>query len=375
VTIPAGSTTASFSITGIRAGIAELTARAADPAFDVSKTLVQVRDDPSALRWDLLSGNNQRGGRGGTLTEPILWRLRDENETPYAGVPVTFTASGDGAATPARATTDAEGRVQVTWRLATTGTDNTLRATVDAAPTVASLVSATALDRPVVNVTGVVNAATFNTPISPGGLGSLFGVALAAEARAASALPLPTELASTRVTVGGLTAPLVYVSSNQINFQVPFEVTGTTADVVVSTPAGGSVTVRATVAPVQPGIFYNTATGLGAIVHNSDGVLTTTRPARVGDFLQVYTTGLGAVSPAVPTGFPAPSSPLAVTSRQPQVTIAGRPATIAFSGLAPGFAGLYQLTVQVPSGAPAGRQPVVVTVDGVRSNEVFVQLQ
>jgi len=375
VTIPAGSRTASFPITGIRAGVADLTVRVADPAFDVSRTLVQVRDDPSALRWDILSGNSQRGGRGGTLAEPILWRLRDENETPYAGVPVTFTAGGDGAATPARATTDAEGRVQVAWRLSTTGTDNVLRATLDAAPTVSALVTATALDRPVVNATGVVNAATFNTPISPGGLGSLFGVALAAETRIAATLPLPTELASTRLTVGGLTAPLVYVSSNQINFQVPFEVTGTTADVVVSTPAGGSVTVRAAVAAVQPGIFYNTATGLGAIVHNSDGVLTTTRPARAGDFLQIYVTGLGAVSPAVPTGFPAPVSPLAVTTRQPQVTIGGRPATIAFSGLAPGFAGLYQLTVQVPSGAPAGRQPVVLILDGVRSNEVSVQLQ
>jgi uncharacterized protein (TIGR03437 family) len=374
VTIAAGSTSAAFSISGLRAGVAELTARVADSAYDVSRTLVQVRDDASQLRWEVLSGNNQRGGRGSPLAEPILLRLWDENETPYAGVPVTFTVSGDGAATPPRATTDAEGRVRVSWRLATSG-GNTLRAAVDGAPGVSAQVTATALDRPAFSAAGVVQAATFNTAVSPGGLGTIFGVALAAESSAASTLPLPASLSSTSVTVNGQAAPLLYVSPSQVNFQVPFEITGSTAEVVVTTAAGASAAVRIPVAAVQPGIFYNTTSGLGAIVHNRDGAPTSQRPARPGDFLQVYATGLGAVLPTVLSGFPAPVSPLAVTLRQPQVTIAGLPAPVAFSGLAPGFAGLYQLTVQVPDGVASGRQPVVLTVSGARSNEAFVFLE
>lgn len=375
VTIAAGSTAASFPITGLRAGIGELSARVADAAYDVSRTLVQVREEGSALRWEIVSGNNQRGGRGGNLAEPIVLRLRDENETPYSGVPVTLTASGDGAVSPARATTDTEGRVRVAWRLATTGAENTLRAAIEAAPAVAAQVTATALDRPSFPGAGVVNAATFTTALAPGGLGTIFGTALAADTGLASSFPLPWTLAGTRVTVGGIAAPLVYVSPGQINFQVPFELSGTAAEVVVTTPAGGSTAARAAVAPVQPGIFFHPSSGEGAIVHNTDGALTSRRAAQPGDFVQIYATGLGPVSPPVPTGFPAPLSPLSAAARPAQVTIGGRPAALAFAGLAPGFAGLYQLTVQVPEGVPGGRQPVLLSVDDLRSNQVFVILQ
>ncbi len=371
VTIPAGSRSASFTLTGVRAGVTELSAQAADPAYEVARTYVQVRDDASALRWDVVSGAGQRAGRGTTLPDPVVVRLRDENAVPYAGVPVTVAVTGDGTATPVRGSTSADGTFRVSWRLATRG-DNTLRVTVDGAAGVAAQVAATALDPPAFPAAGVVNAATFNTALSPGGLGTIFGTGLAGETRAAAVLPLPTALAGVTVTVGGVAAPLVYVSPLQINFQVPFEVSGTAADVVVSGPAGSTPAVRVPLAAVQPGIFFDTASGLGAIVHNSDGRLTTVRAARAGDFLQVFGTGFGPVSPAVTTGFPAPLSPLAAAVRPAQVTIAGRTAAVAFAGLAPGFAGLYQLTIQVPPGVPAGRPPLSVTVDGVRSNEVFL---
>jgi adhesin/invasin len=229
---------------------------------------------------------------------------------------------------------------------------------------------------------GVVNAASFNTggsaantAISPGSLVTIFGTALAGETRTAVAFPLPTTLGGTSVTIGGLAAPLLYTSPAQLNLQVPFGVAGSTAEVVVTTAAGPSAGVRVPVGVVQPGIFFNTATGIGAIVHNTDGMPTTQRPARAGDFLQVFGTGLGPVNPQASTGFPAPLSPLARATVETQVTIGGRPAPVVFSGLAPGFAGLYQLTVQTPEGISAGRQAVVVTAGGSQSNEVFIQVQ
>ncbi len=382
VTIPPGRTSISFPISGLRAGVSDLTALAAGSTYEVSRSRVQVREDAALLRFETVSGANQQGGRGAALPQPVVLRLRDENDLSFAGVGVNLSASGDGAVTPARAVTDEQGRVQVSWRLATTGSTNTLRAALEAAPAVAASVTATALERPVFAVTAVVNAASFNTGnsavntgISPGSLVSIFGGGLAPETRAATFLPLPASLGGASVTVGGRPAPLVYVSPGQINLQAPFELAGPTAEIVVTTSGGASAATTVPVAAAQPGIFFDASTGLGAIIHNSDGRLTSQRPARAGDYLQIYATGLGAVLPPVESGFPAPLSPLSRTTISPQVTIAGRPAAMAFSGLAPGFAGLYQLTVQVPEGLPAGRQPVSLTEGGLRSNEVFVLLQ
>lgn len=371
VTIPAGGVSASFVITGNRAGVAELTARVSDPAFEVARSFVQAREDPAQLQFEIVSGDNQRGLAGAALPQPIVLRLRDQNDVPFSGVPVVLAASGNGVVTPARALTDPDGRVQVTWRLGSA--PHTLRATLEAAASVSTVVNATVASPPQFAAGAVVSAATFQSgALAPGGLVSVFGLALAEETRAAASLPLPVFLGGTTVTIGGVPAPLLYVSPRQINLQVPFELAGASAPIVIATADGSSPSVAAAIGPAQPGIFYDAASGLGAIIHNSDGRPTTQRPARAGDFLQIYATGLGAVSPAVRSGLAAPLSPLSATVAEPRVTIGGVPAPVAFSGLAPGFAGLYQLTVQVPQGLAGGRQRVSVTLGGLRSNEAEV---
>ncbi len=381
VTIPAGRTSVSFTIAGSRRGVAELTARVADPAYDLARTFVQVREDAAELRFEVVSGADQRGARGAVLAEPVVLRLRDENDVPYAGLGVTFTASGDGAVTPARAIADSDGRVQVNWRLGSTGVANTLHASLDIAPAVSTFVSAS-IAGPVFTAAGVVNAASFNTgsaaantALAAGSLVSIFGASLAVEQATAGSLPLPLTLGSTSVLVGGIAAPLFFVSPGQINFQVPFELTTSTAEIVVSTPLGRSSPVPVPIAAAQPGIFFDVPSGIGAIVHYEDGQLTATRPAGVGDLLLLFATGLGAVTPAVRSGTAALVEPLSTTVARPQVTIGGLPATVLFSGLAPGFAGLYQINLQVPEGVPSGRQRVLLTAAGLRSNEVFVIIE
>jgi uncharacterized protein (TIGR03437 family) len=68
-------------------------------------------------------------------------------------------------------------------------------------------------------------------------------------------------------------------------------------------------------------------------------------------------------------------SPLATTKATPAVTIGGRPAPVAFSGLAPGIIGLYQINATVPLDAPAGRQPIIVTVNNVQSKASSIPVQ
>jgi PAS domain S-box-containing protein len=100
------------------------------------------------------------------------------------------------------------------------------------------------------------------------------------------------------------------------------------------------------------------------VVVKADGAQflnTSSKPATAGDALVIYCAGLGAVNPAVPDGTAAPSSPLANTVNPVTVTVGGQSAQVFYSGLAPGFVGLYQVNVIVPSGiAAAANVPLVL---------------
>ena len=382
VTILAGSTEAPFTIDGVEDGIASLIAVANAPGYEMAHSLVQVRSSPRDLTLTVESGDGQATGDGGVLPKPVVFRLRDENQLPYSGVSVVVIPSDDGAATPSPALTDARGRLSVQWRLGTMFTRNTLGAEIEGTPAVNVVAEAFSLGpRPAFVLAGVVNAASFNTGpsppvgIVPGSLVSIFGAGLSRNPGEAPAFPLPTLLRLTRVTINGIAVPLLFVSPDQINFQAPFGLTGSTVEIQIISDPGGSDPVTVPLVSSQPGIFFNVATGLGAIRNNDDGTSILERPARAGDFIEVFCTGLGEVVPPGQTGLPAPASPLSWTTRNPQVLIDGRDTLVTFSGLAPFFAGLYQINVQVPEDLPPGRYTLVVIVDGIMSNTVLIDVQ
>ena len=77
-----------------------------------------------------------------------------------------------------------------------------------------------------------------------------------------------------------------------------------------------------------------------------------------------------------PSGSAAGSDPLSDTLATPTVMIGGVAAPVSFSGLAPGFVGLYQVNVPVPDNVPSGPAvSVVVTIGGVNSNTVTIAVQ
>jgi uncharacterized protein (TIGR03437 family) len=103
------------------------------------------------------------------------------------------------------------------------------------------------------------------------------------------------------------------------------------------------------------------------ILHGADySLVTSENPAVDGEVLLIYATGLGPVSNTPVDGTPAPDTPLAVTRTAPQITIGGEAAPVLWSGLAPGFVGLYQINVQVPTGLH-GSNNVVATVSNERT--------
>jgi uncharacterized protein (TIGR03437 family) len=229
---------------------------------------------------------------------------------------------------------------------------------------------------PSLALAGVTNAASYGATVSPGEIFSVFGTALAVTPATALAAPLPVKLADVSVSVNGVAAPLFYVSPGQINAQIPYETAVGTAQIQVTSSAGTGL-LKVQVAPAAPAIFTvnSLGTGAGAIEHGLTGQLVTAAaPATVGEIISVYCTGLGALNPPAITGAPGPVPP-AQTALAVQVSIGGLPAQVTYAGLAPGFAGLYQINAQVPAGTPSGAQPLQASAGGASSNAVTIAVQ
>ena len=166
--------------------------------------------------------------------------------------------------------------------------------------------------------------------------------------------------------VGNQDAPLFFVGPGQINAQLPFEVsTGDSVPVAIAVDGLLTAPQNYLIAAGQPGIFISGENA--AILDASFQQVTAQNPARAGDTIQIFCTGLGAVDVAVETGAPGPSFStilLPVT-----VTIGGIDTPVVFQGLAPGFVGLYQVNAVVPSGVPLDAAPsLVLTQNGIVAN-------
>lgn len=211
----------------------------------------------------------------------------------------------------------------------------------------------------------VVNAASFLPGVSPGGLATIFGTNLSDVTGIVSAVtnPFPTVLANVSVAVNGVLAPIFVVAfangQDQISFQVPFEtITGRrAADIQVYDFGRQVAEVFVDSYTEDPGIFaYQKYGQLYAVaLHGSDyKLITPDDPAFRGETIILYATGLGPVDRFIPNGLGAPSNPLANTKFPFRVTVAGEDARLQFSGLAPGFVGLYQVNLRLPDDLPAG---------------------
>jgi uncharacterized protein (TIGR03437 family) len=206
---------------------------------------------------------------------------------------------------------------------------------------------------------GIVNAASFapvGAPLSPGGFFTLFGSGLAAATTVASSLPFPATLGNVQVLVNNTPAPLYLTSPGQISALVPLAASGSTASITVVNNGQRSNTVDLPLARSSPGIFTipPAGTGPGALLHANFTLVNAASPAKRGETLLLFLTGLGAVTPPILDGSAAPANPLSTVNADVKVYLGGRLATVIFKGLAPGLAGLYQINFTVPASAPIG---------------------
>ena len=218
---------------------------------------------------------------------------------------------------------------------------------------------------PSVGEAAVVNAASFTPAVAPGTLITIYGRNLAYREEQATSFPLPTSLLGVQVSMDGQAIPLTYVAPDQINAQVPFTVSGNVT-LRVTSPNGSSNTT-CTVTDSAPGIFFG---GAPAIIHASGALVTAAAPGLPGEFLSIFLTGLGRVNSAISAGQSSPAAPLATVVNTVQVRLGPTLINPTFAGLAPGYAGLYQVVVQIPAGTRAGTYTLEIVSRGAISNTV-----
>ena len=214
---------------------------------------------------------------------------------------------------------------------------------------------------PVPSIAAVTNAGSYTQVFAPGEIVSIFGSQLASSTQPADTVPLPMQIAGVTVTINGVVAPLFYVSSGQLNVQVPYETPVKTSVVLKVTNNGQSASTTFVVVAAAPGIFVS-----------AQGAPVPYTAAAQGQVITLYLTGAGAVLPAVADGAaPAAGTPVASLPMPQQavtVSVGGVNAPVQFVGIPVGLVGVLQINYQVPASAPLGAQPVVVTIGGIASN-------
>ncbi len=329
-----------------------------------------------------LAGTSSEGLVGEGIADGIIaFRIVDNYGVAVPNIVATFTARNGASIRQADAKTDQFGIASAEPILGLT--PDTTYTFTGAAGGLRTSFSAYARVRPQISANGIVNAANFDgaTPVAPGSYATIFGSNLSDFTDYAKSATLPMSIDSVRVSFdvpsAGISVPgrLSFISKSQVNIQIPWELQGqTSAQVKVILGEADGVVVTLPLANYSPGVF-EVGTAAAAALDASFKLITAANPAKRGQAIQIFANGLGPVSNQPATGEPASTTKLSQTTVAPVVTIGGQPAQVLFSGLAPGFPGLYQLNVIVPASAATGQQKLNVSIGGKTSKDSGIILQ
>ncbi len=318
----------------------------------------------------------------------LIVQLNDDCGSPVTSGSVTASFSNGDA--PLVLASDSLGNYSATWQPGAVTSEmvvtlNAASGTLQSAS--AKLYGGIALNEtppPTLAPEGILN--NFNPVVggslSPGIIAQVFGTGLAASSSATGILPLPTTFNNTFAQVGQFQAPLYFLSSGQLNVQLPSEIT-TSQQVPIVLSVNNALTLPVTLdlVPNAPGVMSmfdgptppSVQDGAHIIAQHLNGTaVNSSSPGKPGEYLVMYLAGLGATDPSVPSGMPASSNPLSKVTVQPTVMVDSLSSNVAFAGLTPGFVGLYQIDFQVPMGVTPGEVVVTVSQGGVAANPTLL---
>lgn len=213
---------------------------------------------------------------------------------------------------------------------------------------------------PVYSSASIVNAAT-QTPmaLAPNTIATIYGTGLAFSIRAVAisdvmGSAMPTELDGVQVWFNAQPCPLFYISPTQINFLIPYQVGPGAASIIVANNGHAGFPADIQIHNASPGLFL-WGNNQPVAVHLNGELISGSSPALPGEIIVMFAAGLGYTIPDIPggqlavAGFPIRLAP------QFQVLLNGvacPPGSILYVGLAPGFAGLYQINLRLPADVP-----------------------
>ena len=328
-----------------------------------------------------LTGTSSGGTVGDSIIDGIIsFKLVDNYGLPVPGIAASFIARNGSSFRQVDTITDAFGIAAAEPVLGPQAGTYTFTASSGGLRTT---YTAFARAKAQIAANGIVNAANFDAalPVAPGSYATIFGLNLSDFTDYAKTPALPMAIGGVRVSFdvpsAGISVPgrLTFVSAKQVNVQIPWELQNQSSvlvKVIVGDTNGTVVTLP--LANAAPGIF-EVGTSAAAALDNAFKLVTATNPVKRGQAIQIYANGLGPVTNQPASGELALSSKLSQTTTVPVVTIGGQTAQVLFSGLAPGFPGLYQVNVIVPLGLTVGQQKLTIAIGGKTSKESGVTVQ
>jgi len=328
-----------------------------------------------------LLGDGGLGLAGGPVPDGMLaFQVIDQFGLPVANVPATFSVVlGGGQITRADATTNAYG---IATAEAIMGPSPSTNAFSGAAGGSRVRFDNFGVLQPQIADGGLVNAASFQSGpgIAPGSYISIFGANLSSGVGRVFTSRLPISLQNVSVSFdvpeAHLSVPghVIYVSSRQVNVQVPWELRGQgSVRVKVSIGSASGAVMTVPVSDSSPGVFAADS-GLAIAQDANFTAITSDHPATRGTTISIYGTGFGPVNRTPASGDPAPDAS-STTQATPTASVGGVAAKVMFSGLAPGYAGLYQINVEIPADAQPGLQPLAIMAGGIAANTVLLPIQ
>ena len=319
----------------------------------------------------------------------LIVQLNDDCAAPVTNGSVVASFSNGDA--PLNLAGDSLGNYSSTWQPGAVNANMvvTLNATAPSLPAATAKlyggIAANPTPPPSIAPGGTLNNLNpvVGAPLAPGTIAQVYGSGLAPVAVSPGVLPLPTTFDNTFALVGPAQAPLYFLSSGQINIEIPNEATATQQlPIVLSVNNALTLPLMLDIVPTTPGVLSsndgptppNVQNGAHIIAqHSADfSLVSSSNPAKPGEYLIMYAVGLGATNPSVASGAATPASPLHPATMQPTVTVGSQPSTVAFAGLSPFFVGLYQINFQVPTSAASGELEVDVTQNGVAANPTLL---
>jgi uncharacterized protein (TIGR03437 family) len=231
---------------------------------------------------------------------------------------------------------------------------------------------------PYIAPAGILNGVgqTPSSAVAPGSIISIYGQSLASVVQVGPVNPLAQTIAGTTVTINGSILPLLFVSPQQINAQLPSSLADGNYTLEVQNVGQPAISGTLTVARDAPGLFFQMigSTAYAMAFHADGSMISLGSPAAAGETISLLGTGFGPYQSPVFDGFFPPNPPPAI-SDSVVLSVGGMNPTTA-STAAPGFTGLVSTQFQVPSGLPGGTSvPLLVTINGVASNTVMLPVQ